>query len=249
MTNSKYQPFPCYNKSMSVLTSLGIVILIMLIMAFLQLVPGVFSLLLHYSFGRFSKIKASDLATFFILGVEVFIVFILLVIYILLSNTPVLLWLTDSPVAYWITAGIVAALGLSIAIFYFRPSSQTELFISRRLAETLSHRAKTIKTRSDAFTLGFISSMPELIFTIPLYIITAVEIMRIGEYSSSRAGLILLFAFAAILPLLIAHCRRSTGYTLADSLRFRADSQNFFRFCLGILYLLVAILILVEVSL
>ena len=55
---------------MSVFVSVGIVILAMLIMAFLQLSSGVFSLFYHYASGKYSKSRASDMTLFFILGTE-----------------------------------------------------------------------------------------------------------------------------------------------------------------------------------
>ena len=234
---------------MSVLTSLGILVLTMLILAFLQLVPSVFSLFLHFTSGQYSKLKASDLAVFFILGTETFTVLILLFIYFLLSNSPQLFWVLDNPIFSWLIAGILAALGILIFILYFRRRSRTELFISRQLARSFQTRAKTIKTRSDAFAFGFTSALPELIFTFPLYLVSAITIMQLGPDAFTRAGLIILLAIFAILPLLINFFLTSTGHTLADSLRFRTRNHYFFRTCLALFYLLTATIIILGVTL
>ena len=229
---------------MSILTSLGIIVLAMLIMAFLQLVPGVFSLLLHYTSGKYSKLKASDLSVFFILGAETFSVLILLFFYVVLSNSPTLYWIIGSPIFRWVMAGIIVALGVLILVLYFRRRSKTELFISRRLASCLKTKAMNIKTRSDAFALGFTAAIPELIFTLPLYLLVVIEIMQIGSTTINRSVMIILFAIISILPLLILHGASATGRTLADTLRFRTRNQLFFRIGLGIFYFLIAILII-----
>ena len=229
---------------MSVLTSLGVLILTMLSLAFFQLVPSVFSLFLHFTSGRYSKFKTSDLAVFFILGTETFTVFILLFIYFLLFNSPSLFWIIDNSVFSWLIAGILAALGILIFTLYYRRHSRTELFISRKLARSLQARAKTIKTRSDAFAPGFTSALPEFAFTLPLYIVSTITIMQFNSNAFTRAGIIILFALFAILPLLIIFFLFNTGHTLADSLRFRTRNYHFLRICLALFYFLIAILII-----
>lgn len=229
---------------MSVLTSLGILALAILSLAFFQLTPSIFSLFLHFASGKYSKLKASDLAVFFILGAETFVVFIFLFIYSALSNSPFLFGIIDSPIFSWIMAGILAALGILIFVLYFRHNSSTELFIPRKLAQNFHNKAKTIKTRSDSFVFGFTSALPEFIFTLPLYIIATIEIMQIDSNSFTRAGIIILFAIFAILPLFITSFLSNNGYTLADSLRFRTRNKNFFRIFLSLSYLLIATLII-----
>ncbi|MDO5451770.1 MAG: hypothetical protein Q4F56_01640 [Candidatus Saccharibacteria bacterium] len=233
---------------MSVLTSLGILVLIALILAFMQLVPGVFSLLLHFASGKFSKNQKSDLATFFILGAETFIVLTLLLTYIIFSNSPTLFWTIDNPIFSWILAGILIAFGILIFILYFRRGSQTELFISRQLAQNYQAKAQNTKTRSDAFTLGFTSALPEFIFTFPLYLVAIITTMQTQTNTIASAGTIILLAIIAILPLLISHFLSAHGYTLADSLRFRTHNRTFFRLCLPLFYFLTALLIILGVS-
>ena len=61
---------------MNVFASIGIVLLAMLIMASLQLVPGVFALFFHYALGKHSLKKASGLGLFFILDAEIISAFL-----------------------------------------------------------------------------------------------------------------------------------------------------------------------------
>ena len=219
----------------------------MLIMAFLQLVPGVFSLFLHYTSGKYSKLKASDLAVFFILGAETFSVLNLLFFYVVLSGSPGLYSVINSPIFSWIMAGIIAALGILILVLYFRRKSKTELFISRRLAGCLKTKTINAKTRSDAFVLGFTVAIPELIFTLPLYLLAVIEIMQFGTTTINRSVMVILFAIVTILPLLILHSASAMGRTLADTLRFRIRNQPFFRISLSVFYFLIATLIILGV--
>lgn len=231
---------------MSVLTSVGILLLSMLIMAFLQLLPGIFSLLIHYTNGKFSKNKASDLGTFFILGVETAIVLFFLAIYSILASSPAIAQILDSELFAWIMFSIFVALGCFAFFFYFRSGPGTKLFISRKLAHRYHHKAETVKTRSDAFVLGLSASVSELAFSLPLYLITATVIMRTFPNSAERAGLIILFILVAVLPLLILHSAATTGRTLADFTRFRFKNKTFFRCFIALFYFLLAFLVISE---
>ena len=229
---------------MSVLTSLGILIFSALILAFLQFIPGVFSLFSHFMSGKFSKVKASDLTIFFILGVETAVTLILLSLFFILSSSSVIISAITSDIFAWIITGILIALCIVFLCCYYRKSSGTELFISRRLAHNYKHRIKTTKTRSDAFVLGLTAILPELVFTLPLYILSTAQIIQFDISSLSRSGLIILLAIITILPLLIIHILSVTHHNLADFIKFRIRHKQFFRFTIALFYLLLAIIVL-----
>ena len=151
------QPPLCYNFSMSVFASLGIVILSMLIMASLQIVPGIFALSYHYALGKYSRKKASALGLFFILGAEVISAclflssYYLVYVFFLGQAHPKESYLT------WLVAGIFIALAFSCFFYYYRKNSTTT-FLSRNYAKALRLHAKKIRKPSDAFTLGALSN-------------------------------------------------------------------------------------------
>lgn len=209
------------------------------------MVPGVFSLFLHYTKGKYSKNKASDLATFFILGTESVTIVLFLSIYFIINSSIFSIEIIENQIFAWIVAGIFLALAALFAICYYQKGAGTKLFISRSFVNNYYQKIKTAKSRSDAFVLGFTATIPELIFTLPLYIVSAVIITYIAPSSLERAGLIFLFAFVAILPLLIAHVRYTIGNTLADTIRFRIKNKNFFRFTTAFSFLLMAVLIII----
>ncbi len=79
----------------------------------------------------------------------------------------------DYIVLFWTFAGLFFATAIVMAFFYFRKTKATALFISRKVARNYRLRAESVKSRSDAFLLGFFSSIPELVFTLPLFILLA----------------------------------------------------------------------------
>ncbi|MCR5700320.1 MAG: hypothetical protein K6G49_02735 [Candidatus Saccharibacteria bacterium] len=231
---------------MSVLTAVGILVLAMLIMASLQLVPGIFALFSHYVAGKYPRSRATDLSTFFILGVETSVVVIFFCTYAILCCSPAVTFIVDSDIFAWTMAGIFIALTLGILGFYFRKGPGTKLFISRRLASNFNAKVIATKTRSDAFTLGLTASVPELIFTLPIYLMAAISIMRLDSTPLERAGIILLFAIVSVFPLIIIH--HLSNHNFADFIKFRFKNKAFFRFVLALFYLFIAALIILGVT-
>lgn len=229
---------------MSVFVSVGIVILAMLIMAFLQLSSGVFSLFCHYASGRFSKKKASRLEIFFILGAETIAVCLFLCCYyfsyiLFFGNSR-----PETGIFAWIAVGMSVVLAAVSVFFYYRKGAGSRLFIPRAIAHSLNRYAKKAKTRSDAFTLGALCGTYELPFTLPLYFITAVEIMEMNtEYYSSYL-LTLFYILAPIVPLLIVRWTFRAHHNLAELARARVRDKNFIRFILAFSYITIAILII-----
>lgn len=226
------------------MTSLGIVILSMLIMASLQLVPGIFALFYHYALGKFSKKQASLLSLYFILGTEVIATCLFVACYYL---TYVLYLGSSHPESnplLWILAGIFIALATISFFCYFRPGTGTKLFIPHKFSQALNHNAKTVKTRSDAFLLGALAGTCEFVFTLPLYLLTAIEIMKMNaEYYSSHL-LTILYILTPTISLFFIRWRYQLGYNLADIQRSRVRDKFFTRFILAISYLIIAILII-----
>lgn len=228
---------------MSVFTSAGILVLSMLIMAFLQLAPSVFLLFSHYSYGKYSRKNTSNASLFFILGVETSTALIFVLLYIAMSSLYIAPAFTDNLLG-WLVAGITIAIGIVFPFCYFRKGQGTKLFISRRLAKEFDYKAKMVKTRSDAFILGFISSLPELIFSFPVYTIAILEIMQIGDLAIIRAVLSLCFILIKIAPLIAIHITMDRGYNLVNIQKTRVNNKQFIRFFTSLTYILIGILII-----
>lgn len=229
---------------MTVFVSVGIIILAMLIMASMQLTPGTFLLFYHSALGKYSKSKVSFLTLYFFLGVETISAFLFLSCYMLTNACFLFTSCPEKSVLAWILVGILFALTFLFFFLYYRNNKTTELFISRRLASCLQQKAAKAKTRSDAFALGATSSICELVFTFPLYIITSIEIMGLGNNFVVADFLTLLYVFTPIIPVTIIYTRFRTGHNLVDIQKRRIKNINFAKFLVCLTYITIAILII-----
>lgn len=234
------QPPPCYNLNMSIFTSVSILFLAMLIQAFLQLTPGLFSIFYHSALAKTTRKKADDLALYYILGVEVSLAIIFIAIFFLMA----LIFTNQSFITGifpWLMAGIFGAESVAVFFYYFRKKS-TALFLPRKAANSLALRAKNLKNRSDAFVLGFIAALPELIFTIPLFMIVSFEMLKISDFPSYF--IVFLYILFAISPLFLIRTFFRGDLNLADIQKLRTKNQPFYRLILTIGFLLLALLMI-----
>ncbi|MBQ9180806.1 hypothetical protein IJ135_01795 [Candidatus Saccharibacteria bacterium] len=232
---------------MSILLSVISVILAMVITAFMQLPSGIFMLFYHYALGNLTTKKADDLALSFIFGTETFITIIWLSIYFIISSIMSTLPAEcPTEICIFILAGIIAATAIIFAVFYYRRGRRvprsTTLFISRRTAHNLTEHAKTVTTREDAFLLGFFVNVPELIFTLPLYLASALLI--VGFPSLARAGIIISYLIIAALPLFIIRFLCHAGLNLANLQRIRIKSKPFITLFIPACFILLTIIII-----
>ena len=205
-----------------------------LIQFLMQLSSGIFMLFYHYALGKKSAKIADNLSLYFILGVEFFTAAVWFTVFLILPDA--------SPILFWILAGILFAESLASLFFYYRKSSATALFIPRSIAQDFEIHAQNIKTHSDAFILGFLANIPELIFTLPLYCI-AVVILSSTNFLP-HAAFIILYVISAITPLFIIHALYHTGHNFADIERLRVRFKPLIRFLIFASFLITATLVI-----
>lgn len=215
-----------------ILSVISLILVVVILLSF-QLTPATFSIFYHYTLGRYSTKKADNLSLSFILGVEFFTAAIWLsiyfIIYAIFINLP-----NFSHIFLWALAGILVAEAIIFFICYFRrikskaDRASTTLFIPRRFARALSARAKCIKTRRDAFVLGFFTGVPELFFTIPVFVTSSFLLM----YSMilPRALSAIFIVVILVLPLFIIRTIFHSGGNLAVIQRLRVSLRPVIRF-------------------
>lgn len=219
----------------------------MFIQAFLQLSPGVFAIFYHHALGKTTAKKADDRSLSFILGVEITIAVVFLITYFIITFIAAEKEFF-STTFLWVMAGILLAEAIFTLFCYFKPGKKskhtTRLFISRRLAENFIHRAETAKNRTDTIALGIITTATELIFTLPLFIISSVEILKF----SPHFGFIFIIAYVVIatLPLFTIRTLFRTDHNLAEIERMRIKRKNLFRLAISISFLIIAILTFIS---
>ncbi|MBQ9017648.1 hypothetical protein IJ118_01110 [Candidatus Saccharibacteria bacterium] len=237
---------------MSIVLPVISLVLVVVIQTLLQLTSATFSIFYHFALGKYSIKKSDRLALSYIFGVELFTVFMWLLTYFILyaisSNLPNL----RQSVAMWILSGIIAALALIFFCFYYRrptlnrdilptkvrANNSTALFIPRRFAANLTRHALAIKQPKDAFLLGFFVGVPELLFTLPLYIF-ATLIMQNSTFLPNTL-IIILSVLGTVLPLFIINFAFHSGSNLADIQRARAKMKPALTFILPACYLFLA---------
>lgn len=213
-------------------------------MSCLQLVPGVFAIFYHSALGRYSKSKASILSLFFILGTEITSA----VLFISAFYISYVLFINDlnprNNVLTWIFISILLILAFLSYFFYFRKphSKDTEIFIPRDYARKLIKKASSISNPSDAFALGAFVNVYELVFTFPLYIITATEIMYMHTEYFADDLMTLIYILASVIPLFQIYYSFRFGRNLADIQKSRVKNKSFHRFIISFSYLTIAIL-------
>ena len=203
---------------MSVLVSVIILFLAMLIQAFMQLSPGIFALFYHYALGKKSRKKADDLSPYYVLGYELFIAAVFFILCIFIFTLDYYSFINFQYLSFAL-AGIFIAEAFVSLFFYYRKGKTTALFLSRKFASTIEHRAKNIKTKPDAFILGFLSSLPELIFTLPLYL--AVIIALLDFTILPRSAVLIFFLLISLMPLFWIFGFYHTDHHFANLLRLR----------------------------
>lgn len=217
-----------------------------LILAFLQLQPGIFALFAHYARGKFPRRKRALLTTFFMLGVETVAAFLFICAMLFVNVFFLYAFRPETSFLIWILVGVIFALAIVSLVCYFRPGPGSRLFIPQKAAESLAHYARTASSRSDAFTLGALAGVLELPFTLPLYLISAISIIELAATWSPNLLLSLLIVLAPLFPLVFVRYQYHLGYNLADLMRSRVRNKSFARLILCFAYTSIAVLFVVE---
>ena len=225
---------------MSSFVSLGIVLLSSLGLASLQLPLGTLLLLYHASLGHNVKPRTRRLSSSFISGV------VLMSFLILSSMCYLVSALTFSGsfsvVSLSVLFGILLALTLLAWFFYYKRRRSTELWVPRSVAKFLDTRAKLTSDISEAFSLGLLTTLSELLFSGVFYLLAANFILLLDPLYQVLA-LVLVILLSA-LPLLVLRILVRTGRTLADVQRWRLKNKTFFRVFTGLCYLVLAVFLL-----
>ncbi|MBQ3436337.1 hypothetical protein IJG26_00015 [Candidatus Saccharibacteria bacterium] len=228
---------------MNIFTSLGIAILIMFILAFLQFIPSIFLLFEHYTYGQNSRTKAAKLSFFFIAGVYFATALLYLLIYFIIASSSMIAYL-DRSVYAWIFSGIFIAYCFIMFFLYYRRGKGTELFVSRKITQKYTWAAIHSKTSSEAFFLGITSIIPELLFTLPLFICSTIELGVFEANIIPKIIIIVLTILSSIIPLLAIYSAYTNHYNLVIIQKFRVKNKPFIKLFLGLLYLLIAVIII-----
>ena len=145
-------------------------------------------------------------------------------------------------------SGIFAALGVFAFFCYFRLGKKnkntTKLFLTRHAAESFLYHATHNKNRTDTILLGFLATTAELIFTLPLFIISSVEILNL----SPRFNFIFIIVYivVATIPLFTTRMMFRTNHNLAEIQKIRIKQKLLFRIIISVSYITIAVLTFIS---
>lgn len=219
----------------------------MLIQGFLQVTPGVFAIFYHHALGKTTAKKADDQSLSFILGTE-----IATAVFFLITYSIITFFTTENnflnSTFLWIMAGLFFALSVFTFFCYFKLGKKnkntTKLFLTRHTAESFTYHATHNKNRTDTIVLGFLSTTAELVFTLPLFIMSSVEILNL----SPRFNFVFIIAYivVATIPLFTVRTLYRTGHNLAEIQKLRVKRKTLFRIIISVSYLLLGVLTFIS---
>lgn len=221
---------------MEVYVSIGIVILSGLATASLQLPLGTLLLLYHASFGKNIRKKTKALASSFISGVTLMNFLLLGTALFLIASLAQSSVLHD--LGYIIIFGLLVALGITAWFFYYKRKGSTELWLPRRLARFIDSRAKLTNDISEAYSLGLLVPLSEILFTLPLLVLAGDAILHLDPLFQAIA--LVIYTIFGSLPLLILRLFIRKGRNVAEVQRWRLKNKNFFRFFTGASFIILA---------
>jgi len=221
------------------LVQFGTILLAALVHASLQLGLGALLLLYHASLGKHIKKKTKQLASNYILGVT------LLTVLIVSTAAFIIGTITSSSLSVEtlaIIVGILLMLAIIIWFFYYRTRRSTELWLPKSVARYIGTRAKLTESNTEAFSLGMLSSLAEIPFSIVLMILAGNSIL--GLPINLQIFAVLLYTFIAILPLFILRFSIRRGNTVVDVQKWRMKNKEFLKVMTGVGFMTLALFII-----
>jgi hypothetical protein len=214
---------------MDIPSSLAVVALAALIHASFQLSVSVLTLLSGHAIGtKRTHAKLLRLTTSFVFGAGVMTMLLLSFVSLLLLH----LYGTETPQVIWAAGcGLLLGVALSVWLFYYRREKGTTLWVPRGVAEYLNHRSKVTKLSAEAFGLGLVSVIGELLFILaPLFIASLVLIQLPPLWQLAGIGI---YSVISLLSLITVWVLIGSGHNLGKIQRWREQNKYFLQFSAG----------------
>lgn len=216
----------------------GVVILAGLIQASMQLNLGTLLLLYHASLGKHIRKKTRHLVDTYITGVGTLVVLMLATLIFVFDRYFGGALFVEEVI---IVVTMMVAVAVLIWMFYYRSGRSTELWLPRSVARFIDRRAKLTDSNVEAFSLGALTSLAEMPFTLILLVVVANSVLVLPPIYQLIA--VLLYAIITIIPLVISRLIIRRGKTIVTIQRWRIKHKNFFRFLTGLGFIVLGFFI------
>jgi hypothetical protein len=134
--------------------------------------------------------------------------------------------------AIWtFVCGLLLGVGIAVWIWYYRRTDGTALWLPRGLARHLNDRVKATRHNAEAFSLGLVSGIAELLFTIAPIAVAAMVLAQLDSHLQ-LLGLVF-YTLVASLSLLIVAGLVGGGHSLGRIQKWREQHKRFLQFIAG----------------
>lgn len=211
------------------------VFLAAVIHATLQLSLGALLLLYHASLGKHVRKKTRFLVDSYISGLGT-LVFLSLgaIIFVLDRYFGKPLYIEELV----IVVGMLVALAIAAWFVYYRRGKSTELWLPRSVARFIDKRAKLTNSNTEAFSLGLLTSLAEMPFTLVLFVVAANSTMVLPPMYQILA--VAMYTLITIIPPVVLRFAIRKGQTVVSIQRWRVKHKTFFRLLTGVGFLVLA---------
>ena len=146
-------------------------------------------------------------------------------------------------------AGILVASGISTWIFYYRRSegaqNGTELWVPRSMAKFLNERASKTIHSAEAFSLGIVSVLSEILFYFASLAISAILASRISL--AHQFAILVIYVLISSLPIFSIACMISGGHPISEIQAWRNRNKRFMQFSAGLGMIILAFIVSVII--
>lgn len=219
---------------MDMVIPFGEVILAALVHASLQLQLGALLLLYHSSLGKHVRKKTKTIVSSYIAGIGT-LVFLAVAATCFVFDRYFGKALYPEEVV--IVVGMLIALAIVMWTFYYKRGKSTELWLPRSVARFIDRRAKETNSNTEAFSLGVLTSLAEMPFTLVLFIVAANNILKLS--SPWQLIAVVLYTVITIVPPIILRLVVRRGETITNIQRWRVKHKAFMRVISGIGFLIL----------
>lgn len=213
---------------MDMLIPFSEVFLAAVIHATLQLGLGGLLLLYHASLGKHVRKKTKRLVSSYIVGVGVLVFLSVAALAFIFDR-----YFGEALYAeeLLIVIGMLVALAIAMWLFYYRRGRSTELWLPRSIARFIDQRAKITNSNTEAFSLGMLTSLAEMPFTLILMIVAANSILQLPLPYQILA--LALYTITTLVPLVVLRLAIRRGQTVVSVQRWRVKHKTFLRVVSG----------------
>lgn len=156
------------------------------------------------------------------------------------------IWESHIPAVTWsIICSALGGLGIAVWTCYYRSSPGTSLWLPRPMARFLSSRAKATDNTPEAFSLGLVSVLAELLFVIGPILAAACTIVRLSAgWQMVALGI---YAVIATSTLIFVNALIGSGHKLSRIQAWRERNKRFLQFVAGAGLIILAVYLYSDV--